>query len=64
MHNGDTIQKLAAAVDTLHERRSGNAVKTVFTNTPKPAADNEASHERLLTLNNPKAAEDAATPVQ
>jgi len=36
MHNGDTIQKLAAAVDTVHERRSGNAVKTVFTNTPRP----------------------------
>ena len=31
MHNGDTIQKLIAVVDTIHERASDNAVKTVFT---------------------------------
>jgi hypothetical protein len=35
MHNGDTIQKLIAAVDTIHERASDNAVKTVFTGTPQ-----------------------------
>jgi hypothetical protein len=35
MHNGDTIQKLIAAVDTIHERASDNAVKTVFTSTPQ-----------------------------
>jgi hypothetical protein len=50
MHNGDTIQKLAAAVDTIHERRSGKAVKTVFTNTPKPAAGNEGRHDRTSDL--------------
>ncbi len=48
MHNGDTIQKLAAAVDKIHERRSGNAVKTVFTNTPKAAAGNEGRRDRTV----------------
>jgi hypothetical protein len=36
MHNGETIQKLAAAVDKIHERHSRNAVKTIFTITPRP----------------------------
>ena len=35
MHNGETIQKLAATVDKIHERHSRNAVKTVFTNMPR-----------------------------
>jgi hypothetical protein len=48
MHNGDTIQKLAAAVDAIRERRSGKAVKTVFTNTPKPAADSEDRRDPTL----------------
>ena len=36
MHNGETIQRLAAAVDKIHERHSPNAVKTALTNTPRP----------------------------
>jgi hypothetical protein len=52
MHNGDTIQKLAAAVDTVHERRSGNAVKTVFTNTPRPW--NEAAAGRYREIKRDK----------
>ena len=36
MHNGDTIEKLIAVVDTIHERASDNAVKRVFTSTPQP----------------------------
>jgi hypothetical protein len=48
MHNGDTIQKLAAAVDTIHERRSGKAVKIVFTNKPKPGADNDGRRDPTL----------------
>ena len=47
MHNGDTIQKLIAAVDTIRERRSGNAVKRVFTNTPQPG---NSDHDRTSHL--------------
>ena len=43
MHNGDTIQKLIAVVDTIHERASDNAVKTVFTSTPQAGNSN---HDR------------------
>jgi hypothetical protein len=35
MHNGDTIRKLIAAVDTIHERSSGNAFKTPFASRPQ-----------------------------
>jgi hypothetical protein len=48
MHNGDTIQKLAAVVDEIHERRSGIAIKTVFTNTSKTAAGNERRTDRTF----------------
>jgi hypothetical protein len=43
MHNGDTIQKLIAAVETIHERASDNAVKTVFTSMPQAG---NYDHER------------------
>jgi hypothetical protein len=47
MHNGETIQKLAAAVDKIHERHSGNAVKTVFTNTPRPWSSEQMYAEAI-----------------
>jgi hypothetical protein len=43
MHNGDTIQKLIAVVDTIHERASDSAVKTVFISTPQSGISN---HDR------------------
>ena len=47
MHNGETIQKLAAAVDRIRERHSGNAVKTVFTNTPRPWSSEQMYAEAI-----------------
>ena len=43
MHNGDTIEKLIAVVDAIHDRVSDNTVKTVFTSTPQAGNSN---HER------------------
>ncbi len=50
MYKGDTIQKLVAAVDTVRERRSGNAVETVFTNTPLPG-NSDRDRTSLLEAN-------------
>ena len=47
MYKGDTIQKLVVAVDTIRERRSGNAVEPVFTNTPQPG---NSDHDRTSHL--------------
>jgi hypothetical protein len=47
MYKGDTIQKLVAAVDRIRERRSGNAVEPVFTNTPQPG---NSDHDRTSHL--------------
>jgi hypothetical protein len=44
MYNGDTIQELVAAVDTIRERRSGNAVEPVFTNPPQLG---NSDHDRI-----------------
>jgi hypothetical protein len=43
MHNGDTIQKLIAVVDTIHNRASENAVKTVFASTSQAG---NSDHDR------------------
>jgi hypothetical protein len=47
MYKGDTIQKLVAAVDTVRERSSGNAVEPVFTNTPQLG---NSDHDRTSHL--------------
>jgi len=43
MYKGDTIQELVAAVDTIRERRTGNAVEPVFTN---PLRLGNSDHDR------------------
>ena len=47
MYKGDTIQELVAAVDAIRERRSGNAVEPVFTNTPESG---NSDHDRTSHL--------------
>lgn len=47
MYIGDTIQRLVAAVDTIHGRRSDDAVKPAFTNAPQIE---ECDHDRTSHL--------------